>query len=355
MRKAWYHHRGLQILLTSLVSLVCLGFAFGDLWNDPQAFAQIQQAFSQANYYTLPVLWLGVAVFYWLKAWRWRLLLHPVGDFHTTRDLIPPTMIGFAFNNLLPAHIGDFVRVYFFSRKTGVPFTAVLSSAVLERVFDVIAILGYLGLGLLLVPGMDDSVRQNALIVAGVAALAVTCGLIYVFWTKPFVAFVEAVLSKLPFVPQGPRNKLCRLLETGASGLQALKSPSLTAGILGSSFAQWAINGLQMHISLWSFGVHVSPLVSCILLGVTAFGVTIPSSPGYFGVIQLCFTLVLKYFVDDNAAVLGASIYFHLSQYIPVTLVGLYYFNATGLTMAQMEATAEAAEENSPVATVIAS
>jgi len=344
LRKAWYHHRGFQILLTSLVSLACLAFAVRDLWDDPQAMQQMQTAFSQANYVTLPVLWLCIAVFYWLKAWRWRLLLKPVGDFHTTRDLIPPTMIGFAFNNLLPAHIGDFVRVYFFSRKTGVPFTAVLSSAVLERVFDVIAILGFLGLGLVFVPGMDETVRRNALIVAGLAVFAVSCGLIYVFWTRPFVALFEAVLARLPFVPAGLRGKLCRMLESGATGLQALKSPRLIVGILGSSFIQWAINGLQMHISLWSFGVEVSPLVSCILLGVTAFGVTIPSSPGYFGVIQLCFMLVLKYFVDDPAAVFGASIYFHLSQYIPVTLVGLYYFNATGLTMAQMEATAEEVE-----------
>lgn len=342
MRKAWYHHRGLQILLTSLVSVVCVWWAVRPLLSDPE---EILTAFQQANYLTLPILWICITLFYWLKAWRWRLLLKPVGDFNTSRDLVPPTMIGFAFNNLLPAHIGDFVRVYFFSRKTGVPFTAVLSSAVLERVFDVIAILGYLGLGLLFVPGLDDSFRQQAIYVAVMAAVAVTGGMVYVFWTRPFVNFTEAILARLPFVPEKLRSKLCRMLETGADGLQSLKSPKLIVGILGSSFAQWALNGLQMYIALWSFGVEVSPLVACILLGVTAFGVTIPAAPGFFGVIQLCFMLVLKYFVDDPAAVFGASIYFHLSQYIPVTLVGLYFFNATGMTMAQMEATAEAAEE----------
>jgi glycosyltransferase 2 family protein len=119
-----------------------------------------------------------------------------------------------------------------------------------------------------------------------------------------------------------------------------LKSPALVTGILLSSVAQWAINGLQMHLSLWSFGIEVSPLVSCILLGVTAFGVTVPSSPGYFGVIQACFMMVLPLFTSDQAAIFGASIYFHLSQYIPVTLIGLYYFNATGLRVADVQASA---------------
>jgi uncharacterized membrane protein YbhN (UPF0104 family) len=67
-------------------------------------------------------------------------------------------------------------------------------------------------------------------------------------------------------------------------------------------------------------------LVSCIVLGVVAFGVTVPSSPGYFGVIQLCFLTVLKLFVPANqlADVFAASVYYHLSQYIPVTIVGSF-------------------------------
>ncbi len=336
-----HRNRWVQLTVGMAVSLACLWWSVSGILQDEDALAQIQNAFTKANYATLPVLWLGVIVFYLLKAWRWRLLLRPIGDFHTLRDCLPPTMVGFAFNNLLPAHLGDFVRVFLFARQHRVNATAVLSSAVLERVFDVMAILGFLGLGLWLVPGMPVGVRNTAIIVAGLAAVFVVSAIVYLFWTEPFVRFVEAVLARLPFIPAGLRKKICGMLEAGADGLRSLHNPTLVLGIMASSIAQWAINGLQMHISLWSFGVEVSPLVSCILLGVTAFGVTVPSSPGYFGVIQACFMLVLSLFVQDQAAVFGASVYFHLSQYIPVTLVGLGYFSLTGMRIADVEASAE--------------
>ncbi|OYW19232.1 MAG: hypothetical protein B7Z55_09255 [Planctomycetales bacterium 12-60-4] len=336
-----HRNRWVQLGVGVAVSLACLWWSVSGVLKEKDALERIQAAFANANYATLPLLWLGVVTFYLLKAWRWRLLLQPIGNFHTLRDCLPPTMVGFAFNNLLPAHLGDFVRVFLFARQHRVNATAVLSSAVLERVFDVMAILCYLGLGLAMVPGMPNGVRDTAIVVAGLAAVFVVSAIVYLFWTEPFVRFVEGVLARLPFIPAGLRTKICSMLEAGADGLRSLHNPTLVLGIMASSLAQWAINGLQMHIALWSFGVEVSPLVSCILLGVTAFGVTVPSSPGFFGVIQACFMLVLTLFCKDQAAIFGASIYFHLSQYIPVTLVGLLFFSLTGMRLADVEAQAE--------------
>jgi glycosyltransferase 2 family protein len=100
-------------------------------------------------------------------------------------------------------------------------------------------------------------------------------------------------LGVLSFIPERLRTKVCSMLETAADGLTSLHNPTLVGGIVATSLAQWAINGWLIHLSLASFGIHVSLWVSCIVLGVVAFGVTIPSSPGYFGVIQLCFMSVL--------------------------------------------------------------
>jgi uncharacterized protein (TIRG00374 family) len=338
-RNKWVH-----LAVGIAVSIGCLWYALSELLKDPNALPQIGDAFVGANYASLPAIWVALALFYWLKAWRWRLLLRPVGDFRPVRDLLPPTMIGFAFNNLLPAHLGDFVRVFLFAQRRQLNKTAVLSSVVLERVFDVVAILFYLGLGLVFVPGLDPSVKQSALVFAAAAGCCVLGGLIYVLWTRPFVAIVEWVLAWLPLMPVGLRRKLTGMLEAGADGLASLKSPRLIVGIMLTSWAQWGLNGVLVYLSLWSFGVNVSPLVACIVLGVVAFGVTVPSSPGYFGVIQLCFMSVLKLFTPNSADVFAASVYYHLSQYIPVTLIGLYFFSTTGLKISDVEARLEEAQ-----------
>jgi glycosyltransferase 2 family protein len=326
-----------HIVLGVVVSLVCLWLAAGKMVSDPAARVELGRAITQADYRTLPVMWLGLAVFYILKAWRWQLLLVPIGHFRPVKDLLPPTMIGFAFNNLLPAHLGDLVRVFLFARQRQLNKTAVLSSVVLERVFDVVAILLYLGVGLALVPGMSPAVRQSAWVFAGACAAAVLGGLAYVIWTRWFVNLLEVTLASIPLIPPAITRKLAGMLESGAAGLSALKSPRLLSMILLLSLAQWLLNGILIHLSLMAFGIHVSPLVSGIVLGVVAIGVTVPSSPGYFGVIQLCFMTVLELFTENSAAVFSASVYFHLSQYIPVTLVGLYYFSTTGLKMEELE------------------
>lgn len=341
-----YRTKAFTLIVGLLVSAGCLWWAVREMLQDPQAIPQILTAFRRADYRSLPVLLLILWIFYWLKAWRWRLLLLPVGRYHPNRDLFPPIMMGFAFNNLLPAHLGEFVRCLVFARQQNLSLTASLSSVVLERVFDIIAILFYLGLGLAFVSIPDPTINATANFFALGAACCVAGGLVFVVWTKPFVALMEAVLGRIPFIPQNLNNKICRLLEGGAAGLASLKDWRLLLAITAISLVKWALNGLLILISVWSFGLPVTMTVAFVLLGVVAFGVTVPSSPGYFGVIQLCFMKVLGLFINQQEAIFAASIYYHLSQYIVVTLLGLYFFNRTGLSFAQVEAAEEQFEES---------
>ncbi len=82
-------------------------------------------------------------------------------------------------------------------------------------------------------------------------------------------------------------------------------------------------------------------------MGVTALGVAIPSTPGFFGVVQFCFWVSLRIFGVEKADAFAASVYYHLSQYIPVTLVGLYSLARLGLRFGDItrEAVHEAEHE----------
>jgi len=301
-----------------------------------------------------------VFAFYWLKAWRWRILLAPVGNYKPLKELFPPIMIGFAFNNVLPAHLGEFVRCYVFAKQKKIPMSTSLSSVVLERVFDVIAILFYLGIGLVFVENVDPQLRMVANLVAIASAGAVLGGLCYVIWTKPFVTIVETILKKIPFIPHVLTDKICDMLEKGAEGLASLKSVPLLTATLIISLIKWGLNGALMILALWAFGVSIPPTVAMVLLGALAFGVTVPSTPGYLGVIQLIFVVVLEQLLpnwgDVREGVVAASVFYHMVQYIPVTASGLLFFFRTGLSLHQVEEAEEALEEgeelpNGPAAT----
>ncbi len=358
--KKRYRTKSFTLVVGLAVTLGCLGWAYSIIADGRPAsevFSEIGGAFAQANYWTLLPIWFLLFVFYWIKAWRWRMLLAPLGDFRTS-TLFPPVMIGFAFNNVLPAHLGEFVRVFAFSRQQRQPFTPVLASVVLERVLDIVAILGLLVLGLLFVPELkdDEQIRSWVFAASGIVSVALLGAAAYLIWTKPFVTLFEWCLAWVPIVPDRIKHKLTEMIEQGASGLSSLKDGRLLIGLLFTSFLQWSINGGVVWLALSSFGFDISLWVCCIVIGVTAFGVTIPSTPGYFGVIQTCFLLVLQFVTQDKAGVFAASIYYHMAQWVPVTLLGMFYAFRSGLHLSDVEeAKQEVAHQDEITTSAVAS
>lgn len=307
-------------------------------------FGSVLSSFSRANYLTLPVFFAFLFGHFWLKAIRWKLLLRPIRHFRT-RDVAPAMMIGFMGNNVLPAHLGEFVRMYVFARDQKLSRSAVLSSLILERIFDVLAIVLFLGVSLLFLPDPPEEFeRYLPGAVALLAALFVLVT-IYIFWTKPFVRFAEGCLRRLPLVPSGLKLRLVGMLEEGAAGLSSMRSPRLAAGILVTSVLQWLCVGGMVHLALRSFGIAVSPLASFVVVAGTAVAVTVPASPGFFGVVQVAFRMSLAPFGVAVESAVAASIYFQIVQYIPVTLVGLYYFNRAGLKLGRIDEQAAIEEE----------
>ena len=336
--------KAFQLAVGIAISVLCLAWAFWKMTadDDPRAVLQkIGAAFAQADYRTLPVIWGILFVFYWLKAWRWRMLLSPLGRYRPLADLLPSILIGFAFNNLLPFRPGEFVRPMVFARRQRLPMVAVLASVALERVLDLIALLVLLGAGLFMMPRVSDEVRRGAIIMAVLSAGGVIVVASYLAWTGPFVRIAGWCLRAVRVVPETLQHKITSLLEAGAVGLSAVKNGRLLPGLLLTSFAQWALNALIIGLSLRAFGIDVPWFVSPILAGVVAFAVAIPSAPGFFGVVQVCFVEVLELFVSDQERVFAASIYFHLLQYIPVTLSGFAFFSFQGLKVADVQREAE--------------
>ena len=72
---------------------------------------------------------------YILRALRWRVFLEPVCKART-RDLIPPTFIGFAGLALL-GRPGEFIRPYLIAKKEDVTVSSQVGVWTVERIFDI--------------------------------------------------------------------------------------------------------------------------------------------------------------------------------------------------------------------------
>ncbi|MBL8813770.1 MAG: flippase-like domain-containing protein [Planctomycetaceae bacterium] len=320
--------------------LLGIGVSFGCLavLTRNTDFEELKQAFVNADYSTIPAMLALLLAFYWLKAIRWKWLLAPVQTF-TTRELFAPVMAGFAVNNMVPAHLGEFVRVFFVRQRYGVPVGTALSTVVLERIFDVLAILALFGIGVVYSGGMPAAYQNTVQVILALAVCGVVAVVAYLIWTEKFIQFTEWCFSFLPFIPKFLTVGVIDLLRRGAEGLMSLKNAKSIVLISLNSIVQWLINGLIAWIALRSFQIEVTPAAGLIVTGVTAAGVTIPSTPGYFGVIQLCFSIALQIqeTPPDPTLVLGASVYYQLTMYIPVTILGMYYLNQAGFSLRKLQ------------------
>lgn len=336
-KSAWTLARAIQILLIVGVTVGCLAYAVNGIkWDEVKA------SFQRANYISLPPMMVVLVLFYAIKAWRWSLLLKPVKEL-SSREVTPAMMIGFMANNLLPAHLGEFVRVLVLGKQYELEKTAILSTVVLERVFDVLAILLLLGLSLPFISGMPPAVENGCRVFGAASLLGVVVLLIYMTCTNWFVRITGMVLGWFPFLPQKLTSGVVSILKQGAVGLDSVRKPKLLAGIAVSSIAQWILNAGMIFAAMWAFGVPATYFQAILVMGVIVFAILLPSPPGYFGVIQGCFVAVLGT-QFDKADVFGASIYYHMCQYIPVTLVGLFFMNRIGLSLGGLKS--EAAGEN---------
>lgn len=297
----------------------------------------------QADYRTFPIYLIALAMFFLLKAYRWTLLLRSFGRY-TTRQVMPALMIGFMGNNLLPAHLGEFMRVFVFARDEQKSYTAILSNLILERIFDVVTILIVLIIGLVFVPQLYDvpEIRTGAWLVCIAAGLILGITGLFVVWTARFIAMTRWIFQRTSFLPSSLEGKVVHLMQEAQLGLRSLHDPMLTLQIAAISVVHWLVMTLLFVLSLWSFGIGVTLPTALLLMSVTALGVIIPAAPGFFGTIQLAFLLVLTPILslgdhpELRSAVVGASIYYHLAQYVPVTLVGLYYLHKVGLSLGKV-------------------
>lgn len=117
--------------------------------------------------------WLagGIALIYtdyFLRAWRWRILLEPVCQTRFSR-LIAPTMIGFTGMALF-GRPGEFIRPYLIARKENLNVSSQIAVWTVERIFDMGGFGLIMALNVLwfadtlrLLPGFESGTKKSIL------------------------------------------------------------------------------------------------------------------------------------------------------------------------------------------------
>lgn len=203
-------NKTLKSFLTIVISLAFAGFF---LWLALRGldFKVIQKSLAKANY-----LWVAfAAVFallaYWFRAIRWNLLLEPMGHKISSSNALWSLSFGYLMNLTIPRS-GEVARATALYGVEKVPVDKSFGTIILERVVDLICMLGFLGLTLIFKyeailafyknSGININPNKILLVVAGLAVAGV---LFFVFKNKfvnvpvlgKIIGFIDGIIQGL--------------------------------------------------------------------------------------------------------------------------------------------------------------
>ncbi|MCC6547935.1 flippase-like domain-containing protein [Candidatus Sumerlaeota bacterium] len=330
----------LQILVGVAISAFFIWLSFRNI-----DLAELGRALKQTNWwYALPVMGVTMASFFW-RCFRWQVLLAPVKKVTAAR-LYPPLMIGFAFNNIFPARAGEFARPLALAKAEGVPYGTGLSTVLLERVIDVITLLvlfiampyymtidPHVSLSYKL--GGNEIVINAAKLKAASHSISILALAMIIilgsFLIPPVKRFYLWVLQAMPILPAIVKEKLAAFIESFTSGIQSVKSPRAVVLLAVHSLIIWFSVAFSFQLMGWGFpGVKITLGQSLAFLVVTCVIISIPSSPGFWGLYEFGgqTALVLMGVVENNPTGLALGFGFtavvHFLQWLPITVYGLW-------------------------------
>jgi glycosyltransferase 2 family protein len=280
-----------------------------------------------------------------LRAPRWRIILSPVAEKLPLGMLWRAIAIGMMGNNVLPARAGELARAFALSRETKrVPFSAAFASLAVDRIFDATCVLLLMALATLdpsLPKGETFGGYSIAKVIGGGAALALIAILglyLIVFFTEHAILVWEWMARKVapPFEERGRTTLLAF-----ASGLAVLRDPVRFLSAMAWAIAMWLMNALAFWLCFKAVGIEVSYSAALMLQGLIAIGVAVPALPGFFGVFEKFAQLGLGIYGIDRTLATSWAISYHILTFLPITIIGIYYFVTLGLKLSDMNASSE--------------
>lgn len=319
MTRLW-KSRAFQVGLSLLLTALLLAFFLRQV-----RFREIGQAISAASLgWLLLGTTLGLGTFA-LRALRWTWILRPVARVPYF-PAFSATAAGFAANNL-PGKVGEVLRPALLAKSRGLPFSPLLASVVLERVFDGASVVFFFLLAVR--TGLPRSGGLGRLMIPATLLLAlIAVILLAVFRREQTERLLERLWHRLP-EPVQPRVKSFATAFT--DGFATLRSLRLLLLVGSGSIAMWFVINLQVDAILRAFHLDIPFSASFVVTTFAVLGLMFPT-PGGLGSYHVAVQFAVTYFYGvDLQRASAIALLAHASSFVPISLLGLALLAASPL------------------------
>ncbi|MEZ4866931.1 MAG: lysylphosphatidylglycerol synthase transmembrane domain-containing protein [Caldilineaceae bacterium] len=307
-----------QLLIGFLISAFFIYLALPGL-HLPDVAASLKTA----NYWwILP----GIAVYFvglWARSWRWHYTLRHLKAIPLVR-LFPLICIGYFGNNVYPFRAGEIVRSYVLKRQEDVAISSSLATVLIERVFDGLVMLLFVFLALPFAPNLPQSYRNLVILLTVLLFLATA---VFV-WVATQPRFMDRCYQWVAehLLPTPIRTRLDQFYSRFMAGLKSLSSGRDVLMIFATTVVVWLMETVKYWFVMHAFPFQVNFLVLMLMNGLVNLATTLPSAPGYIGTFDTPGIETLATFGVNRNLAASYTFTLHAALWLPVTLVGAYYF-----------------------------
>lgn len=313
----------------------------------PLLFTTLAHAKWQWLLLGLPLYLVG----YWSRAKRVSQLLAPIKPVPTGR-VLPPLVIGFLFNNVLPARLGEFVFAWLLGKREGISKTASFAVVVLSRILDGITIVAFFLFGLFAfmqvggeggeiveVGGMLFS-RQDLLGkvylagIGGAILFGLVSGACFLLIARRELAsqLADRMLAVLPrrFSEAGKGA-----LERFIRGLDILQNPGRLFAVFLFNFIPWGLELFTYYFGARVFGLELTLRESALVMGMTNLAMIVPSGPGGLGLFEFGGLMVMALLEVEKTVALAYIVMVHAIILLPINVWGAWFLWREGISFGE--------------------
>ena len=283
--------------------------------------------------------WLipGIVVYLiglWFRTWRWQYTLRPL-KLVALVTLFPMVCIGYFGNNVFPFRAGEVLRSYVLKRKEDIDMSSSLATVIIERIMDGLVMILFVFLALPFAPMPE--VYRNAVI--GMTVMFVSVTIIFI-WMASQPARVERFYAIIAgaVLPKSVRERTDGLYRRFMLGLRSLSSPTDVFMIFMISVLIWLMETVKYWFVMHAFDFQVSFIVLMLMNGLVNLATTLPAAPGYIGTFDTPGIKTLQTFGVDPSVAASYTFTLHAALWLPVTLLGAWFFWREHLRMSDVDA-----------------
>ncbi|MFK7953842.1 MAG: lysylphosphatidylglycerol synthase transmembrane domain-containing protein [Ekhidna sp.] len=266
--------------------------------------------------YTWVFVSIGLSIVaYVARAYRWNILLQPLGhDLKTSRTTLA-VLIGYLANLAIP-RLGEITRCGVLNRNDNVPVATALGSVVTERIMDMTVLLILILFSLVSESSLLLSFLQTAYkdleIPMYVPVILLIIGLI-------------GIVSLIFFIKKQDKlkGKVAELLKGFVAGFLSLRNISRPFGFVISTVILWVVYYLMSYIIIYSIPetAHLDFSAGLMLLITGGIAIALPVQSGFGTYHGMIAGMLLLYGIEKNTGIFLATL-LHSSQIVAVALFG---------------------------------